>query len=402
MHSRPHRSFKSLLLAILAGSFLAPGATALAKTIRVLPTADLADGSGKPQHDPRATYASSLQEAVDLAEHGDVIQLSAGVYAPGETTFIERKSLVIRGVLDPATGEPATVISGRNTREDPDFSGIVFHTENRQMNDFSFLEAVVRFEHLEITEANHGISTSWYCEVFGCVFRGNHNQDFIGAALTTYGGAFMVDQCRFEHNSSRRGGAISIHSTSNHVSNHVNDSVIANSTFIGNHAMAGGAISWGACDVMVIDCVFEGNSAEVCGGAVVCDSMFDAPSGLTGCRFSGNQAPQGAGLAFFKKYWGEWQFADLQFCANDGGNVQDLDLAPGSSSSYDLFDDSNTFAHSCVDPRDLNNDGVIDGHDLGLFFGLYNTSNPNADFDGDGEVSSGDLGLFFAGWGSLE
>lgn len=51
-------------------------------------------------------------------------------------------------------------------------------------------------------------------------------------------------------------------------------------------------------------------------------------------------------------------------------------------------------------PEDVNDDGVIDGADLGLLLGAWGTSNPDADVNGDGFVNGADLGLVLGAWGS--
>ncbi|MBQ73031.1 MAG: thiol oxidoreductase [Planctomycetaceae bacterium] len=48
---------------------------------------------------------------------------------------------------------------------------------------------------------------------------------------------------------------------------------------------------------------------------------------------------------------------------------------------------------------DLDGDGAINGTDLGLMLGVWNTSDPVADLDGNGTVDGGDFGLLIAGWG---
>jgi hypothetical protein len=50
---------------------------------------------------------------------------------------------------------------------------------------------------------------------------------------------------------------------------------------------------------------------------------------------------------------------------------------------------------------DFNNDGSIDGADLGLLIALFGASaedNPQYDLNGDGEISGGDLGILLANW----
>ncbi|MCP4833765.1 MAG: carbohydrate-binding protein [Phycisphaera sp.] len=48
---------------------------------------------------------------------------------------------------------------------------------------------------------------------------------------------------------------------------------------------------------------------------------------------------------------------------------------------------------------DLNGDGMVDGNDLGLILGVWNSADPSGDLDGDGLVSGADFGLLIAGWG---
>lgn len=50
-------------------------------------------------------------------------------------------------------------------------------------------------------------------------------------------------------------------------------------------------------------------------------------------------------------------------------------------------------------PEDLNNDGVIDGGDIGLFLIEWQSEDSIADFDGDGIVGGGDLGLLLIAFG---
>ncbi len=47
---------------------------------------------------------------------------------------------------------------------------------------------------------------------------------------------------------------------------------------------------------------------------------------------------------------------------------------------------------------DLNGDGVVNGADLGLLLGSWNTGDPLADLNDDGIVDGADLGLLLAGW----
>ena len=50
-------------------------------------------------------------------------------------------------------------------------------------------------------------------------------------------------------------------------------------------------------------------------------------------------------------------------------------------------------------PGDLDDDGVVDGADLGLLLAVWGGADPDADLDGSGTVDGGDLGLMLANWG---
>ena len=47
---------------------------------------------------------------------------------------------------------------------------------------------------------------------------------------------------------------------------------------------------------------------------------------------------------------------------------------------------------------DVNNDGVIDGADIGLLMGDWGTDNIQSDFNNDGIVDAMDLGLLLENW----
>lgn len=49
-------------------------------------------------------------------------------------------------------------------------------------------------------------------------------------------------------------------------------------------------------------------------------------------------------------------------------------------------------------PGDFNNDGFVDGNDLGPFLAAWNTDNPLYDINGDGNVDGNDLGSFLGLW----
>lgn len=56
-----------------------------------------------------------------------------------------------------------------------------------------------------------------------------------------------------------------------------------------------------------------------------------------------------------------------------------------------------TFAGGCV--GDINADGLVDGADLGMLLGMWDSAGGAADFDASGTVDGADLGLLLGGWG---
>lgn len=65
--------------------------------------------------------------------------------------------------------------------------------------------------------------------------------------------------------------------------------------------------------------------------------------------------------------------------------------------------DSDGDADICIDSisPDLNDDGMVDGSDLGMLFTRWNTDDPVADITRDGHVDGADLGLMLLLWGPL-
>jgi hypothetical protein len=61
------------------------------------------------------------------------------------------------------------------------------------------------------------------------------------------------------------------------------------------------------------------------------------------------------------------------------------------------FDDVQLETRSAGETADLNQDGVVDGADLGLLLAAWES--PSADLNGDGTTDGADLGLLLAAWG---
>lgn len=70
---------------------------------------------------------------------------------------------------------------------------------------------------------------------------------------------------------------------------------------------------------------------------------------------------------------------------------------PGASNATIFLSLSVTVAGAGV-PGDLNDDGAVDGADLGLLLSEWDTNNTDADLNDDGIVDGADLGILLASW----
>ena len=72
------------------------------------------------------------------------------------------------------------------------------------------------------------------------------------------------------------------------------------------------------------------------------------------------------------------------------------DIATGTSADANL----DGIPDDCVAcPADLDDNGAVDGDDLGIMLGAWGTSNPIADLDDNGVVDGDDLGILLGAWG---
>ena len=80
---------------------------------------------------------------------------------------------------------------------------------------------------------------------------------------------------------------------------------------------------------------------------------------------------------------------------NGNGQLDSCEIAAGE------VEDGNGdgVPDSCQCVFDLDGDGDVGGGDVGIFLGLWGTTDPAADFDGDGVVRAADLGLLLAAFG---
>lgn len=190
---------------------------------------------------------------------------------------------------------------------------------------------------------------------------------------STQNGAIYMFSCQGTtiRNCSVRGnqrGAIGLNSsTVTMIGCEIVDNAAAPGTSAGGGIYVAGTIS-------LIDCVVSGNAASFSGGGVY------VPSGsvmnLTRTRICGNIAPNGA-----------------QIGQSGTGVVNDLGGACIMTACGDCP------AQPC--PADLNNNGTVDGADLGNLLSAWGQCvGCAADMNGDGTVTGADLGLMLGEWGA--
>ena len=61
--------------------------------------------------------------------------------------------------------------------------------------------------------------------------------------------------------------------------------------------------------------------------------------------------------------------------------------------------DTNADGYGNLCDADLNNDGVVNGLDVGFFVAAFGTTDADADFNGSGFVNGVDTDVFVNGWG---
>ena len=148
--------------------------------------------------------------------------------------------------------------------------------------------------------------------------------------------------------------------------------------------------------VTMVDCLIEENTAGAPGAPGGIAGIYVALAKLTldGCTVQDNTS-NASGLS---GVWNESsipaEVLDTTICGNTQGDV------PGDQIRGPWSDlGGNSVLPVCASdcPGDFNNDGSVDGGDLGFLLAAW--GGPDADINGDGNTDGGDLGLFLSVWG---
>lgn len=165
---------------------------------------------------------------------------------------------------------------------DPDFG-----------NDFCLTVSNCTFDDLESTNVATGISCSVPIVVASCDFKQCDSNGASGGAVQFFRGGVAAD-CTFVDCSSARGGGLAT----------TGDTVVWACTFIDNDALRGGGVHAALDRLILLDCDFEGNDAQL-GGAIWTSlnareaGDIEYPVSMYGCRFTDNRSFESGGAVFF-------------------------------------------------------------------------------------------------------
>ncbi len=424
-------------LACLVGLVLAASSVARADTITVC-----ANGCDH----------TSVQNAVDAAEDGTVIQLSAETYYEGAEIVVVGKSITIAGVLS-SRGEPLSVIMGNGTHRLLRFADA--ETEGSIVESISFQLGRTQGDYVggagvlagsAITcrdcefvdnaasglqgEHGYGGGTRGPIHHERCLFLGNSAYYGAGSAEGTY------LSCEFVNNECVSNSGLAANPTGAAI---LDSDAVEGCTFSGNIGLGTvvrsnlydctffdgscvpdgreiigcrfeGSSSLGFCDVSycgqtatVIGCYFANGMGSPGFGAVFqgCNFEGESPIFLLGGRFEECEFNNGTHGAQIR--------GEMRGCFWDGGepwfrNCRFRETCPGDPLTWrDLG--GNEFAGmnapSCgVDfcLSELSSGGQIDAKGLGLLIAIWGWPSP-CDVDHDGVIGPAELGEFLASWG---
>ena len=388
---------------------------------------------------------SDIQSAISAASDGDVIEIAAGTYYPAATINTLGKAVTLRGEVGKGKDDaPTTVIDGQNSIQ-------VLECDIGEGAD-------TVFENLVITGGQAMFGGGMRCTsssptLVNCVFQQNSGTDSFG-----YGGGMNCNDssptlvnCVFKENSALSNGGDGMYCAFSNPT--ITNSVSQQNSGPDSYGYGGGMYCKSNSNPTLINCVFQQNSAigtYGLGGGMAC--VESSPT-LTNCLFQANAATDGGGMHFFaysSPTLTNCVFQENSSTGNGGGMTCTLGSnptitncvfeqnsatgnggggmhiyinayprligcmfcgnAPNQIDGNWSDEGGNCVQESCDDCQDcvgdLNNDGEVNGQDLGVLFVAWGQCCPTKcyvcpeDFNTDGEVNGQDLGLLFVAWGA--
>lgn len=265
---------------------------------------------------------TSINAAIEAANAGDVILMSAETYQEG-TTIVVDKALTLRGA-EYKGNSPSTVLDGNDLYRiiDASTSQSVTIEKIRFQNGFGDAASVAY-------NGGGAIYSGDNLTVRNCEFENNSTGDgSSGGAISAYfanGIGVNISDCVFTANTSTaEGGAIGLSRSFGNIT----DCTFNSNEVIGRFGGFGGAVHLQAADEQVafIRCTFRGNSSsdtgewpqyDGAGGAI--SSLNGTTSAIASCVFDENQADRGG--AIFCGSSPSNQIASSAFTSNSGGAI---------------------------------------------------------------------------------
>ena len=224
---------------------------------------------------------SSINDAIAVAENGDVIKLSAETYTEGSEINTQGKSITILGALS-SGGQAASIIDGAGSHR-------IVSCKNQETSGTIFINLVIQ-NGSAYNGAGFDIEQNSSPTIANCTFNNNNATNSGGAIFCFTNSSPTIRDCTFTSNTA------------------VNS---------GNSGGNGGALSLSnTCSPQVVNCTFTENTSWQGGGCMIANSC--SPEFFS-CRFDGNETTNWYGGAVSITNQSLPQFLDCIFEDNDGG-----------------------------------------------------------------------------------
>ncbi len=380
--------------------------------------------------EPGSCDHTSIRDAINAANDGDVIRISAGTYTEGHTINTGGKRISLEGATD-SNGNPATIVDGENSYQ-------VFRINSGETAQTVISNLVIQNGQGDETHSAGGMSIDFSrpyirnCKFqlnigyspqssskfflggavrvtsssdpafYRCVFSLNVAGAGSGGAVACLDSSITMEQCRMYANTALiSGGAVSLLSDSGGTYTATFTNCTMNSNFttgIPGTGVAGGAGLVSSSVRVVMDgCTINSNSSAL-GAAVTLANAGN--SSFKDCEISKNNI--GAALASgISSSLGTTTLNNTKVCSNRTASDPPRGSGLGCESPQTIGCTVKGGSTDCDCPSqggDFDGDGDVDvddynglGEELGICTG---------DLNGDGMVDAADLGLLIVVWGA--
>ena len=225
----------------------------------------------------------------------------------------------------------------------------------------------------------------------GCDFTANSASESGGGMHNDFYSGAVITDCTFTDNAADEDGGGLVLNLLNLAS-----ATIDGCTFTANTAGSGGGVWSSYSNPVFTNCTFTVNIADK--GGAFCGVYFNDGS-FTDCTLKDNIATPGLGGAMYLTEYSYTTVTGSLICGNTLEQIEQT--SPG------LYVDGggNLVTTECeaVCVADLNDDGMVDGHDLTQLLASWGPCPDfgpcSADFTADGEVNGADLTILLGEWG---